>query len=33
LQGTSQAHEVGIILSIWKDKLAWLLNRNKPTAA
>jgi hypothetical protein len=33
LQGTSQAFEVGAILAIWRDKLTWLLNRNRQLAA
>jgi len=33
LQGINQAHEVGVVLAIWKDKLTWLLNRNRQSAA
>ena len=29
LQGASQAHEVGMVLGSWRDKLAWLLARNR----
>jgi hypothetical protein len=33
LQGASQAHEVGMVLGSWRDKLAWLLARNRSSAA
>jgi hypothetical protein len=33
LQGVDQALPVGSILACWKATLAWLLNRNRPSAA
>jgi hypothetical protein len=33
LQGINQAHEIGLTLGNWKDKLVWRLKQKPPAAA